>query len=168
MADFGLAEGVPRPQVALRYRVEGMDCPSCASKIETAVTRLGGAADVRVNYKRQVLALRLDEAATPRSTLEENIRKLGYGVAPMEAPVVAAGEPAPEPVAHAAPAWWQGTKARLAAIVGALIVVGFVGSSCRPTRGTGPTCPPPWSDLRSSAGRRSPPRVPDRRSRSRC
>ncbi|MET3352821.1 heavy metal-associated domain-containing protein [Xanthobacter autotrophicus] len=71
------------PRVALRYRIEGMDCSSCALKIEDAVQQLGGAEDIQVNFKMQVLGFRLDEAATPRSTVEEKIRGLGYGVAPL-------------------------------------------------------------------------------------
>jgi Cd2+/Zn2+-exporting ATPase len=118
-----------RPQANLRYHVEGMDCPSCATKIETAVGRVSGAEDIRVNYHAQVLAFRLDETATPRATVEETIRKLGYGVAPVEAPRVVTGEAGTE-VAEAAPVrarkpWWTGTKARLAA-------VGFVVSFAVP------------------------------------
>jgi len=120
----------------LRYRVDGMDCPACASKIETAVTRLGGAGDVRVSYQRQTLALRLDEAATPRASVEESIRRLGYGIAPFEAPrVVLDGGQAAEPVSFAAPAWWQGAKARLAAVIGGLIAVGLVASHAVPSAG---------------------------------
>src|SRR3954451_19488386 len=104
-----MADGIEA--TLLRYRVDGIDCPSCASKIETAVTRLGGTADVRVNYQRQVLALRLDEAATPRTAVEESIRSLGYGVAPVEAPVVTTeGAQASEPVQSTAPSWWRGAK----------------------------------------------------------
>lgn len=68
-------------RVSLRYLVEGMDCTSCALKIEDAVEQLGGAEDIQVNYKTQVLEFRLDEATTPRSAVEEQIRKLGYSVA---------------------------------------------------------------------------------------
>ncbi len=32
-----------------RFRVEGMDCASCASKIDTAVRRMPGVADVSVS-----------------------------------------------------------------------------------------------------------------------
>ena len=32
-----------------RYRVEGMDCASCAAKIDTAVRRLQGVEDVSVS-----------------------------------------------------------------------------------------------------------------------
>src|ERR1700730_8563002 len=111
MADGVLAEGGASTLVALRYRVEGMDCPSCASKIETAVARLGGAGDIRVNYHRQVLALRLDEAATPRATVEAHVRKLGYGVAPVEAPRIAAGtDQTSEHGRAVGPIWWQGAK----------------------------------------------------------
>ncbi|WP_456307478.1 heavy-metal-associated domain-containing protein [Paeniroseomonas aquatica] len=73
MADGGTAQLTSGSGSALRYHVEGMDCPSCASKIETAVGRFGGAEDIRVNYHSQVLAFRLDEAATPRSAVEEGI-----------------------------------------------------------------------------------------------
>lgn len=30
----------PRSRTSLRFRVEGMDCASCAAKIETAVRRI--------------------------------------------------------------------------------------------------------------------------------
>lgn len=69
--------------VDLRYRVEGMDCSSCALKIEDAVQQLGGAEDVQVNYKAQILEFRLDEATTTRTTVEDQIRKLGYGMTPL-------------------------------------------------------------------------------------
>ncbi|WP_206667510.1 heavy metal translocating P-type ATPase [Muricoccus nepalensis] len=113
-----------------------MDCPSCASKIETAVGRFGGAEDIRVNYHAQVLAFRLDEAATPRSAVEEQIRKLGYGVAPVEPPRVATGEPGAvvddERASRARQPWWGGTKARLAALIGILTIAGFAASLAIP------------------------------------
>jgi Cd2+/Zn2+-exporting ATPase len=34
--------------IQTRYRVEGMDCASCASKIDTAVRRMPGVEDVNV------------------------------------------------------------------------------------------------------------------------
>ncbi|SUE43983.1 Lead, cadmium, zinc and mercury-transporting ATPase [Roseomonas gilardii subsp. rosea] len=136
MADGGTATRDPGSRAPLRYHVEGMDCPSCASKIETAVGRFEGAGDIRVNYHRQALAFRLDEAATPRSAVEEQIRKLGYGVAPVEAPRVVAGETdaAADGLALVRPrqSWWNGKKARLAAAIGALMVAGFAVSLAVP------------------------------------
>ncbi len=112
----------------LRYRVDGMDCPSCASKIETAVKRLGGT-DVRVSYQRQTLALHLDEVATPRATVEEGIRQLGYGVAPVIAPSIQVGGAGfADADAPDRPAWWRGAKACLAAAIGTLIAVALLAS----------------------------------------
>ncbi|MCW3476383.1 heavy metal translocating P-type ATPase [Limobrevibacterium gyesilva] len=139
MADGGLTDAGAKPRVALRYRVEGMDCPSCAGKIETAVGRLDGAADIRVNYHTQVLAFRLDEAATPRAAVEAQVRRLGYGIAPVEAPRIATGESgAPrgaedDDQSSTGSPWWKGDKARLAAVLGALVALGFLASAIVPS-----------------------------------
>src|SRR4051812_36827957 len=92
MADGGLAEGGASSWAALKYRVEGMDCPNCASKIETAVGRMQGTGNIRVSYGTGTLALQLDETATPRAAVEGQVRKLGFGIAPVEAPRVEMGE----------------------------------------------------------------------------
>jgi Cd2+/Zn2+-exporting ATPase len=136
MADGGTVARDLGLGTALRYHVEGMDCPSCASKIETAVGRFEGAGDIRINYHRQVLAFRLDEAATPRSAVEEQIRKLGYGVAPFEAPQVvvgAEGLAGAEGAGRAPKLWWKGAKARLAALIGTLTAAGFAISLAAPS-----------------------------------
>ncbi|TDH62320.1 cadmium-translocating P-type ATPase [Dankookia rubra] len=125
-----------RPRAALRYRVEGMDCPSCASKIETAVGRVAGAEDIRVNYGTQILAFRLDEAATPRMAVEDQVRKLGYGMSPVEAPRVIPGEPGTAAEAEVRSSvrqpWWKGAKAQLAAVLGGLTAAGFAASLAVP------------------------------------
>ena len=137
MADGGLAAVGASAGAALRYRVEGMDCPSCAAKIETAVARIEGAESIRVNYGTQTLALQLDEAATPRAAVEAQVRKLGYGMAPIEAPRVETGEAnataLDEVHGRAPPPWWQGTKVRLAATIGALTGAGFIASLAMPS-----------------------------------
>ncbi|MBY0396485.1 MAG: cation transporter, partial [Thermoleophilia bacterium] len=116
----------------LRYKVKGMDCPTCAGKIETAVSRLPGVADVRVNYGSQVLDLALDEAATPRAELEGRIERLGYGVAPLPtaadlAKAQAEGAAlATETVEDAEPPLWRSRKALLGILIGVLFVAGFL------------------------------------------
>ena len=45
MSHAALADAPSPPAIgpqALRYKVKGMDCPTCAGKIETAVSRLPG------------------------------------------------------------------------------------------------------------------------------
>ncbi|MGH7120333.1 MAG: heavy metal translocating P-type ATPase [Acetobacteraceae bacterium] len=116
---------------ALRYRVGGMDCPSCAGKIETVVKRLAGAEGIRVNYHSQTLAFRLDEATTPREMVEAKVRSLGYEVSAIEAPASAPGASpvAGEDTFEAAPTgrpWWQTRKVRLLLTIGVLLVLGYV------------------------------------------
>jgi Cd2+/Zn2+-exporting ATPase len=134
MADGVLVEADPGSQMTLRYRVDGMDCPSCAAKIETALGKVAGACDIRVNYQKQTLAFRLDEAATSRAVVEEQVRKLGYGLAQVEAPRVVSGgaSDAGSESGPAGPHWWQSTKARLAIAIGLLLAVGFVVSEAAP------------------------------------
>ena len=117
---------------ALRYRVKGMDCPTCAGKIETAVSRLPGVADVRVNYGSQVLDLALDEAATPRTELEGRIERLGYGVAPLPTASdlamaqASGGAPPAETAEEPEPPLWRSRKALLGILIGALFAAGFL------------------------------------------
>ena len=61
-----------------RLRIEGMDCASCALKIETAMQRLPGVSDINVSYANETLALQLDEDRTALGTIEQKIRALGY------------------------------------------------------------------------------------------
>jgi Cd2+/Zn2+-exporting ATPase len=113
-----------------------MDCPSCASKIETAMRRLDGVDGVRVNYHSQVLAFRLDEAVTPRLTIEEKVRSLGYGVRPVEAlQVIGSTVAVSEFVEAKEVPWWQGGKARLALAIGLLVLLGAAVSRTLPSVG---------------------------------
>jgi Cd2+/Zn2+-exporting ATPase len=114
---------------ALRYRVGGMDCPSCAGKIETAIKRLGGAEGILVNYHSQTLAFRLDEATTPRAVVEGQIRSLGYDVSPLEFPSFPPTAEVAETASNAAPVgehWWRARTVRPLLAIGTLLIVGYV------------------------------------------
>ena len=69
-------------------KVSGMDCPSCAAKVETALARLEGISDVRVNFANQILTFRADSVhtGTDAADVKAAIRKLGYGVGPLSDP----------------------------------------------------------------------------------
>ena len=68
---YGVEPIAPRPisRVDEKFRVDGMDCPSCAAKIETAVRQLPGTSDIAVNFATQILSVRLDAATTPPDTV---------------------------------------------------------------------------------------------------
>lgn len=63
---------------AVRYRVTGMDCSSCATKIEGAARKIPGVDDVRVSIASQEMTLRLHDKAVPLPELERTITDLGY------------------------------------------------------------------------------------------
>ena len=65
---------------SMRYRVTGMDCASCAAKIETAVRRIEGVSDVAVSVTNGTLTVSHGEGFTA-SQVKRQVRGLGYGIA---------------------------------------------------------------------------------------
>lgn len=120
----------PAPgRTALRYRVGGMDCPSCAGKIEAALKHLGGAEGTRVNYHSQTLAFRLDEAVTPREAVESQIRSLGYEVSAIDGSsrAFATGEHRSDKALNSCAAeqpWWWTRRTRPLLAIASLLVLG--------------------------------------------
>ncbi|MEA3149894.1 MAG: Zn2+/Cd2+-exporting ATPase, partial [Gammaproteobacteria bacterium] len=143
--DSAVASATSGP-TPLRYRVDGMDCPSCASKIETALKRLGGGEGILVNYHSQTLALRLDEASTPRAAIENQIRSLGHDVSLLEAPSFspisnpAAAQSASDAAAGVKP-WWRTRKAVPLLAIGALLILGYLLGQVLPEVGGWPELP---------------------------
>ena len=136
-----------------RFRVEGMDCASCASKIDTAVRRMPGVSDVSVSVTAGTMRVR-HNAASDLDAIRRKVSGLGYGVTPADAD---AEKPAAEhdhgpgcdhdhdhghdhgPAAKAAAVeglhghdhgpsegpWWKGRKARLTILAGAALLVAY-------------------------------------------
>ncbi|TCK23718.1 Cd2+/Zn2+-exporting ATPase [Ancylobacter aquaticus] len=71
-----------------RYRIEGMDCASCAMKIETAVRRLDGVADVSVAVAAGTMTVSHEGADL--MLLERRVTGLGYAISPLPATAKAA------------------------------------------------------------------------------
>ena len=66
-----------------RYRVSGMDCASCASKIDTAVRRMEGVEDVSVSVTNGSLTVTHTEALGS-DAIARQVSRLGYGATPWE------------------------------------------------------------------------------------
>ncbi len=111
----------------LKFNVEGMDCASCAAKIETAVQRLPGTSNVAVNYTQGALTLALDEAQTPRQAIAAKIKSLGYAAHDSE-------NAAPSLHGHdhdhgpATGPWYASLKGRQVIVSGALLGLAFLVS----------------------------------------
>lgn len=69
----------------VRYRVTGMDCSSCASKIEGAARKITGVRDVRVSIASQEMSLRLHDSAGSLPEIERTVKGLGYQLARIDA-----------------------------------------------------------------------------------
>ncbi|MEL4068995.1 heavy metal translocating P-type ATPase [Ochrobactrum sp. GPK 3] len=63
----------------IRFRVDGMDCASCATKIDTAIRRVPGVKDVSVSVTAGTMTVQHDGSSDPDS-MEKKVRSLGYGV----------------------------------------------------------------------------------------
>ncbi|WP_438617311.1 heavy metal translocating P-type ATPase [Oryzifoliimicrobium ureilyticus] len=63
-----------------RYKVSGMDCASCATKIDTAVRRVSGVKEVSVSVSSETLSIEHD-ATADLLDIERRVRRLGYEVA---------------------------------------------------------------------------------------
>ncbi|MCD0157164.1 heavy metal translocating P-type ATPase [Deinococcus sp. 6GRE01] len=120
----------------LRYFVNNMDCADCANKVQGVVTRLAGVGEPRVNFTTQMLSLTLDETRTPRASLEQALRSIGYPPE-LQAEVnptssTASTTPvAPRPARVELP-WYQTGKGRNVLLTGGLLVLALLFSLIAP------------------------------------
>lgn len=62
----------------IRYHVTGMDCASCAAKIEGAARKVEGVGDVKVSIASQIMTLDVDDPAARLPAVESAVTELGY------------------------------------------------------------------------------------------
>ena len=131
-----------------RFRITGMDCASCAAKIETAARRIQGVEDVSVAVTAGTMLVRHQDGSN-LTVLEKTVRGLGYGITaergankiePTEHRRSQEDEAVPEHEAdrhqpaglhdHAAEVaegpWWRQPKGLLAIASGAALVAAFL------------------------------------------
>lgn len=65
-----------------KFRVEGMDCASCATKIDNALRRIPGVQDVNISASSGKLSVRHTGAS--EDDIIKQVSKLGYGIAPAD------------------------------------------------------------------------------------
>jgi Cd2+/Zn2+-exporting ATPase len=114
-------QSVATPSI-VKLRIEGMDCAACAVKIENAMKRLPGVADINVSYTQERLSISLDADRTSESIVEGRIRALGYK------PVREDTSSNVDVVAQRIPraTWWRTPKGRLTLGIGALYLTAVV------------------------------------------
>ena len=93
-----------------RYRVQGMDCPSCALKIETAVMRVDGVQEVAISAPAGTMRIAHVDRPEIRPSVERRVAGLGYRLQ-LVPPSWADPEQAPhgrlDDRNSADPIWWR-------------------------------------------------------------
>ena len=138
-----------------RYRIEGMDCGGCAAKIDTAVRRSDGVADVVVSVAGHSMVVE-HSPETDLTALVKRVTGLGYTVTPATgAPPTADNDQAAAPSAqahagHGSPGhvhghdepiegpWWKSPKARLMLASAAAFALAFLVTRLAPGLGQWP------------------------------
>jgi len=127
------AAAAPSLHAPIRFRVEGMDCGSCATRIEKALGRVPGVSDVKVTYTTETLTLDADPALVPSGLIEERVNELGFRASHVAAAGTAATDGRPT-TQQAEPQWWQSGKARLTLLSGTLLGAAYVLSLILPDK----------------------------------
>lgn len=81
MMDKTMSTNEGPTDAVVSYRVAGMDCTSCVTKIEHAASATIGVKDAKVSLATQTLTVTVDDPAARLPVLEETIESLGYRLA---------------------------------------------------------------------------------------
>jgi Co/Zn/Cd efflux system component/copper chaperone CopZ len=92
-------------RTAFRYRVTGMDCPSCAAHIEEAVRKVPGVEQAKVSIASQIMTLTFDDDQRRFAEVERAVRALGYRLDAVPAQNGPEADGAPEEPPHINPAY---------------------------------------------------------------
>jgi len=123
------ASDIDAPQdmpAGVSMQVEGMDCASCVSKIETALARMPGVSDIRLNFATEKLELTLaPDSTTQVGDIEKSIKSLGFGVSASTSSKTTPGvDGGNQPIAPPK-RWWQTKKGKQVVGLGILMGVAY-------------------------------------------
>ena len=76
----------------IRYHVTGMDCASCAAKIEGAARKVEGVGNVKVSIASQIMTLNVDDPQARLPAVEQAVTSLGYQLDRIGQPKAAGAE----------------------------------------------------------------------------
>ncbi|MBC9877694.1 cadmium-translocating P-type ATPase [Bradyrhizobium sp. INPA01-394B] len=122
----------------VRFRVEGMDCASCATKIETALRRVPGVTEVAVSVAGGTVIVSRDDDRVDDEKLRNRISDLGYRVEPVRSDLhdqgVSPRRDDPQGHGHAPVdgSWWRTRKGLLTLASGAALAGAFAVGKIAP------------------------------------
>lgn len=127
-----------------RFRIGGMDCASCATKIDTAVRRIDDIEDVSVSVTSGTMTVKHGQSADMKA-VEKQISGLGYSIVPILKTAPSAGQRISQAVHDHGSAsasgeieglhghdhdpsegpWWKSKKGRMTIMAGAALVLAY-------------------------------------------
>lgn len=103
-------------------RLEGLDCPDCALKLEKGVGRLPGVLWVSTNYASSRLSVEYESDKTAEPAIVKRIRDMGYGVRELSQP----GQPPAEREAPSPGRWLLGRQLMLTATSAVALILAVI------------------------------------------
>lgn len=131
---------ISRSKAKFRYRVGGMDCPSCVGKLETAIGRIAGVSSVKVHFSAATMVVITDEQKATTEEVERTICALDFTATPETSRGVADTAAAPSGGDHhhshaedsSDGPWWKTRKGRRVVGIGFLLAVAYIASHLFP------------------------------------
>lgn len=121
----------------LSMQVQGMDCASCVGKIETALARMPGVSDIRLNFATERLELTLaPESPTQLGDIKKTIKSLGFGVSASTDQSATPGIGTDDQAAAPQLRWWQTRKGKQVVGLGILMATAYAIALFFPNYGT--------------------------------
>ncbi len=96
--------------VQTRYRVSGMDCAACATKVDTAVRRLPGVEDVSVSVSAGTMLVQHQPDPSLFPAVKANLKGLGYDLSQINPDSEDGGVEAENDNTPPVP-WWRSQRA---------------------------------------------------------
>ncbi len=109
---------------SFRFRVDGMDCASCAAKIDTALRRMPGVTDVSVSVTKGTMIVNHD-GSVKSGEIADKVTGLGYRA------TASSGAMRPASPMHA-PRWWQTAGARTMLACGGALAAAYAAGHLYP------------------------------------
>ncbi|MEH6719991.1 MAG: heavy metal translocating P-type ATPase [Aurantimonas endophytica] len=115
-----------------RYRITGMDCAACASKVDTAIRRIPGVEDVAVSVSAGMARIRHADSFESSAVVRQ-VRGLGYGAEPAMASADGDADGAHGNKGEREVPWWETSKARLTAACGSALLAAYILGNFMPS-----------------------------------
>ncbi|KQX40392.1 ATPase [Devosia sp. Root436] len=109
--------------IVTKFRVGGMDCANCASKVENAVSRVPGVMEVGASYTAQ--SMTVTHTGVPLAAIRNAVKAVGYTAAPAEAPAETSADHDDHFELGDGP-WWKIRKAVLTWACGLALVAAYL------------------------------------------